>query len=55
MGILPMTRSNRRPPAQPDLANVFVTYQDLFRTQIEPPKPTRRRLIRSTPIINPFR
>jgi len=46
---------SRRPPAQPDLANVFVTYEQLHREQIEPPKPTRRRLIRSTPILNPFR
>jgi len=50
-----MKPGSRRPPAQPDMANVFVTYEQLHREQIEPPKPTRRRLIRSTPIHDPFR
>lgn len=43
-----------RPPAQPDLANVFVPWTELLRESIDPPKPRRRRLHRSTPVLNPF-
>ena len=47
-----MTPASRRPPAEPDLANVFVPYEELHRQPIEPPK--RTRLYRTTPIRDPF-
>jgi len=52
-----MTRT-KRPPAQPDLLNVFVPYSELYRDQIEAPKPKRSRtarLTRTTPLHDPFR
>jgi hypothetical protein len=47
----------KRPPAKPDLLNVYVPFSELYREQIEPPrqKPTRSaRLIRTTPLRDPF-
>ena len=44
-----------RPPAQPDLANCFVPWTEIRREPIEPPKPGRNRLHRTTPFLDPFR
>jgi len=48
----------KRPPAQPDLLNVYVPFSELYREQVEAPKPKRSRtarLIRTTPLRDPFR